>query len=147
MRKGFHVHFGGCESVGVLKFPCPFPERTFSSFPCVNFPFVCRKHSRNGKRRACIHRVMDARGRLLSTKEALSCSRCSREQLQLLECLTNLPSGSITWWLHSCNAYHFFYNIIKGENISICLRLSQSSVWYKMMYAVICPRVNKTCLL
>ena len=147
MRKGFHVHFGGCESVGVLKFPCPFPERTFSSFPCVNFPFVCRKHSRNGKRRACIHRVMDARGRLLSTKEALSCSRCSREQLQLLECLTNLPSGSITWWLHSCNVYHFFYNIIKGENISICLRLSQSSVWYKMMYAVICPRVNKTCLL
>ena len=30
----------------------------------------CGKHLRNGKRAACNHGVMDARGRLLSTKEA-----------------------------------------------------------------------------
>ena len=27
----------------------------------------------------------------------------------------NLPSAYITPWLHSCNVYHFFYNIIKRE--------------------------------
>ena len=85
--------------IGALKFPCPFPERTFPSFSCINFPFVCRKHLRNGKRRACNHRVMDVSGRLLSTKEALSCSRCSREQLQLLECLNKPPK-----WIHNSMA-------------------------------------------
>ena len=24
---------------------CSFPERTINSFPCINFPFICRKHN------------------------------------------------------------------------------------------------------
>ena len=68
----------------------------------------------------------------------------SRVRLQLLECLVNLPSASITPWLHNCNVYHFFYNIIKREKhyISIFVRLSHRS---EFMYAAICPRVNKSC--
>ena len=63
-------------------------------------------------------------------------------QLWLRECLANLPSASITPWLHSCKVYHFFYNIIKRENVSICLQLSPR---YEFMCVVICPRVNKSC--
>ena len=39
----------------------------------------------------------------------------TRVRLSLLERLANLPSASITPWLHSCTVYHFFYNIIKRE--------------------------------
>ena len=66
---------------------------------------------RNGTRAACNHGVMDARGKLLSTKEAYRLVR-----LELLECLASLPSAFITpCRLHSWNVFHFFYNIIKRE--------------------------------
>ena len=98
----------------------------------------------NGKRAACNHGVMDARGKFAMHERSVRVARGdSRVRLKLLECLANLPSASITPWLHSCNVYHFFYNIIKGETLfSICLRLSHRS---KFMYAAICPRVNKSC--
>ena len=69
--------------------------------------------------------------------------RGSHLQSQSELCLANLPSASMTRWLHSCNVYHFVYNIIKRENISICLRLSHRYCRQVDMFAVIFPCINK----
>ena len=63
-------------------------------------------------------------------------------QLFLFECSANLPSASITRWFHSCNFYHFFYNLIKRENISICLLLSRRYCNEVTFATIICPCVN-----
>ena len=86
----------------------------------VNFFCQCKDKListklRNRKREACNHYGC-TREVATARKKRKSCSRLSREQLQLLECLANLSSASITRLLHSYNVYHFCYNIIKSGN-------------------------------
>ena len=52
---------------------------------------------------AYVYRVMDARRKFgqRARKMRKSCSRSSREQLQLLACYSNFPSASITRYTHS----------------------------------------------
>jgi len=54
----------------VLSLGFPGGKVTGQVEPCIDFCFLTlAKQLRNGKRAACNYRVMDARGRLLSTKE------------------------------------------------------------------------------
>ena len=58
-----------------------------------------------------------------------------------------LNKTELNWTELSCNVYHFFYNIIKIENISICRWFSQSfGTLNEWLHAVTCSRVNKSCL-
>ena len=101
---------------------------------------LCSVNLRNGKRAACNHRVIDASGRLRKKRK-------STPQATLASwCLANLPSVSITQWLHSCNVYHCFYSIIKREKHFHLPSVESMIVTVnELMYAVIYPRVNKSC--